>query len=63
VRTLAAERAAALPVRRAARPAGRDLAADVCVVGPGLPGPRVALHARAAGLGRTPPASADEQVV
>jgi L-aspartate oxidase len=50
VTTLTAERAATLPLRLAARPPGWDLAADVCVVGSGVAGLCVALHARAAGL-------------
>ncbi|SDC44534.1 L-aspartate oxidase [Geodermatophilus telluris] len=39
-----------LPVRLAAPAAGWELAADVCVVGSGVAGLCVALHARAAGL-------------
>jgi L-aspartate oxidase len=50
VTTLTAERVATLPQRLRARPPGWDLAADVCVVGSGVAGLCVALHARAAGL-------------
>jgi L-aspartate oxidase len=48
--SLAADRITALPLRLTARPPGWELAADVCVVGSGVAGLCVALHARAAGL-------------
>ncbi|MGY1812949.1 L-aspartate oxidase [Blastococcus sp. SYSU D00820] len=47
---LAAERVTGLPLRLAAPEPGWELAADVCVVGSGVAGLCVALHARAAGL-------------
>jgi L-aspartate oxidase len=50
VTTLTAARALRLPGRLAAPPPGWELAADVCVVGSGVAGLCVALHARAAGL-------------
>jgi len=48
--SLTAERVTRLPLRLAARPPGWELSADVCVVGSGVAGLCVALHARAAGL-------------
>ncbi len=48
--TLAAGRVTGLPRRLAAPAPGWELAADVCVVGSGIAGLCVALHARAAGL-------------
>ena len=48
--TLTAARSTGLPVRLRAASPGWDLAADVCVVGSGVAGLCVALHARAAGL-------------
>jgi L-aspartate oxidase len=50
VSVLTVERTATLPLRLTARPPGWDLTADVCVVGSGVAGLCVALHARAAGL-------------
>ncbi|MGY1820627.1 L-aspartate oxidase [Geodermatophilus sp. SYSU D00079] len=48
--TLAAGPVTGLPLRLAAPAPGWELAADVCVVGSGIAGLCVALHARAAGL-------------
>ncbi|MBB3083405.1 L-aspartate oxidase [Geodermatophilus sabuli] len=48
--SLAADSITGLPVRLAAPAPGWELAADVCVVGSGIAGLCVALHARAAGL-------------
>jgi L-aspartate oxidase len=50
VSTLAAGRVTGLPVRLTAPAPGWELGADVCVVGSGIAGLCVALHARAAGL-------------
>jgi L-aspartate oxidase len=47
---LTAERITGLPLRLAAPAPGWELAADVCVVGSGVAGLCVALHARTAGL-------------
>ncbi|HEX2074717.1 MAG TPA: L-aspartate oxidase [Geodermatophilus sp.] len=47
---LATDRITGLPVRLAAPDPGWELTADVCVVGSGVAGLCVALHARAAGL-------------
>ncbi len=48
--TLAADPSVGLPTRLAAPAPGWELSADVCVVGSGVAGLCVALHARAAGL-------------
>ncbi|MGY1610079.1 MULTISPECIES: L-aspartate oxidase [unclassified Geodermatophilus] len=48
--TLAADPVVGLPTRLAAPAPGWELSADVCVVGSGVAGLCVALHARAAGL-------------
>jgi L-aspartate oxidase len=50
VNTLTAVRATGLPLRLRAPAPGWELSADVCVVGSGVAGLCVALHARAAGL-------------
>jgi L-aspartate oxidase len=50
VTALAADSITGLPLRLAAPAPGWELAADVCVVGSGIAGLCVALHARAAGL-------------
>jgi L-aspartate oxidase len=50
VTTLTAARSTGLPVRLRAASPGWELSADVCVVGSGVAGLCVALHARAAGL-------------
>jgi L-aspartate oxidase len=50
VTALATGRVTGLPRRLAAPAPGWELAADVCVVGSGIAGLCVALHARAAGL-------------
>ncbi|MGY1689188.1 L-aspartate oxidase [Geodermatophilus sp. SYSU D01105] len=47
---VAADRVTGLPLRLSAPAPGWELAADVCVVGSGVAGLCVALHARAAGL-------------